>query len=47
MRVRTVGFEATVCLAASEHPTAPEPGNLVAGLAYVVADVPGLWALAD
>ncbi len=47
VRVRTVGFEATVCLAASEHPTAPEPGNLVAGLAYVVADVPGLWALAD
>lgn len=43
-RVRSAGFEATVCLAASEFPTAPEPGNVVAGSCYLVADAPQLWS---
>ncbi|QCW52087.1 hypothetical protein FE634_19730 [Nocardioides dongxiaopingii] len=43
VRVRTVGFEATVCLAASDHPVPPLPGNVVAGSCYLVADVPSLW----
>lgn len=44
-RVRTVGFEATVCLAASDHPTAPVAGDVVAGSCYLVVDVPTLWTL--
>lgn len=36
-RVRTVGFETDVCLAASEHPHAPPPGSIVAGRVYLVA----------
>ncbi|WP_258725637.1 hypothetical protein [Cellulomonas sp. NS3] len=36
-RVRTVGFEADVCLAAAEHPDAPPPGSVVAGRVYLVA----------
>ncbi|MBO0901928.1 hypothetical protein J1G42_15185 [Cellulomonas sp. zg-ZUI222] len=35
-RVRTVGFEADVCLAASEHPQAPAPGAVLAGVVYLV-----------
>jgi len=35
-RVRTAGFEADVCLAASEHPRAPAPGAVVAGVVYLV-----------
>lgn len=44
-RVRTAGFDATVCLAASAHPTAPDPGNVVAGSCYLVVDVPTLWTV--
>ena len=44
-RVRTAGFEATVCLAASEHTTAPSPGNVIAGACYLVVDAPRLWAI--
>lgn len=42
-RIRTVGFTATVCLDAHDHPTAPAPGNVVAGICYLVVDVPTLW----
>lgn len=43
VRVRTVGFTATMCLDAAEHPTLPEPGNVIAGTCYLVLDVPTLW----
>lgn len=43
VHVRTAGFTATVCLDAAEHPTAPEPGSIVAGTCYLVLDVPTLW----
>lgn len=43
VRVRTVGFTATVCLSSAEHPIAPEPGNVIAGTCYLVLDVPTLW----
>lgn len=36
-RVRTVGFELDVCLAASEHRQVPPPGAVVAGMVYLVA----------
>lgn len=39
VRVRTVGMEVDVCLAADDHPAAPEPGAVLAGTVYVVADV--------
>ena len=39
VRVRTVGMEVDVCLAAADHPNAPEPGAVVAGTVYLVADV--------
>ncbi len=43
--VRTVGFEADLCLAGSEHPSLPEPGNIISGTVYLTAalDAPGLW----
>ena len=42
-RIRTVGFTATVCLDADEHPVGPEPGAIIAGTGYLVVDVPTLW----
>lgn len=45
LRVRTVGFEATVCLPGSAHPVVPEPGNVVAGSCYLVVDAPSLWTV--
>lgn len=45
VRVRTVGFEATVCLAAPDGDDTPQPGNVVAGACYLVADVPTLWTI--
>ena len=45
VRVATVGFEATVCLAGAEHADLPAPGNIVAGSCYLVVDVPTLWTL--
>jgi hypothetical protein len=44
-RVRTVGFEATVCLSGAEHPVAPAPGSVVAGTCYLVVDIPTLWSV--
>ncbi|MGA8845432.1 MAG: hypothetical protein WB471_02335, partial [Nocardioides sp.] len=35
--------ELTLCLATADHPTAPELGNVVAGVCYLVLDVPDLW----
>ncbi|AEE47538.1 hypothetical protein [Cellulomonas fimi] len=40
-RVRTIGFEVDVCLAASEHPEPPSPGAVVAGMVYLVAALDG------
>lgn len=42
-RVRTAGFEATVCLAGDTD--APVVGGLVAGSCYLVVDAPTLWVL--
>jgi hypothetical protein len=39
VRVRCLGMELDVCLAADDHPSAPEPGGVVAGTVYLVADV--------
>jgi hypothetical protein len=39
VRVRCLGMELDVCLAAVEHPAPPEPGGVVAGTVYLVADV--------
>jgi hypothetical protein len=44
-RVRSAGFEATVCLPGSASPTAPAPGNVVAGSAYLVLETPTLWTV--
>jgi hypothetical protein len=35
--VRSVGFEADLCLADAEHPVTPEPGNIVSGTVFLVA----------
>lgn len=37
--VRTVGFEADLCLAGSEHPSVPAPGNIISGTVFLVATV--------
>lgn len=37
--VRSVGFEADLCLADTEHPVTPEPGNIVSGTVFLVAIV--------
>jgi hypothetical protein len=39
VRVRTIGMEVDVCLAAADHPDAPEVGGVLAGTVYLVADV--------
>lgn len=39
VRLRTVGMEVDLCLAAADHPRAPEVGNVVGGLVYLVADL--------
>lgn len=38
-RVRTTGFELDVCLAASDHPTVPTPGQTIAGTVFLVASL--------
>lgn len=38
--VRTVGMQVTLCLAASEHPQRPRPGEIVSGIVYLVAALP-------
>ena len=35
-------IELTVCLSGTEHPSAPEPGQVVAGTGYLVASIPEL-----
>jgi hypothetical protein len=44
--VRTVGFEADLCLAGTEHPATPEPDNIISGTVFLVAtiDAPALAA---
>lgn len=37
--VRTVGFEADLCLAGSEHPGVPAPGNIVSGTVFLSASI--------
>ena len=37
--VRTVGFEADVCLATTEHTVAPSPGNIVSGTVFLTATI--------
>ncbi|MDQ1493993.1 MAG: hypothetical protein QOG69_476, partial [Actinomycetota bacterium] len=37
--VRTVGFEAAVCLARTEHAVAPHAGNVVSGTVFLTATV--------
>lgn len=44
-RLRTVGFEVTVCLAAGEDVAPPTVGGIVAGSCYLVGDVPTLWVV--
>ena len=41
-RVRCAGFEADVCLPAGAETTAPAPGSVVAGTAFLVASLPDL-----
>jgi len=41
-RVRTAGFEADLCLAASEHPEPPPSGAVVAGTVYLVVALESL-----
>jgi hypothetical protein len=43
-RVQTVGFEATVCLDATDHPTVPQPGQVIPGTVYLVASLDSLTA---
>jgi hypothetical protein len=43
VRISTVGGTMTLCLAADDHPEPPQPGSIVAGVCYLVLDVPGLW----
>ena len=37
--VRTAGFEADLCLAASEHPDIPVPGNIISGTVFLSAAI--------
>lgn len=37
--VRSVGFEADVCLSDAEHPITPAPGNIVSGTVFLVATI--------
>lgn len=39
VRLRCLGMELDVCLASADHPSPPEPGGVVAGTVYLVADV--------
>jgi hypothetical protein len=40
--VKTIGFEADLCLSDTEHPVTPQPGNIVSGTVYLVATVDGV-----
>lgn len=37
--VRTTGFEADLCLAYSEHPDLPAPGDIISGTVYLSATI--------
>jgi hypothetical protein len=37
--VRTVGFEADLCLADTEHPAVPEPGAIISGTVFLTAAI--------
>jgi hypothetical protein len=37
--VRTAGFQADLCLAASEHPDLPAPGSIISGTVYLSAAI--------
>jgi hypothetical protein len=41
-RVRTVGFEATVCAPGEQFPVDPLPGNILGGWVYMVGSLPKL-----
>lgn len=43
-RVRTVGFEVDLCLAAADADELPQPGNIIGGTVFLVASVPALVA---
>ncbi|GIF97938.1 hypothetical protein [Catellatospora citrea] len=45
-RVRTVGFEVDLCLAATDAAELPRPGNVIGGTVFLVASVPALAAAA-
>lgn len=38
-RIRTVGFEADICLSSAEHPRVPEPGSVLSGYVYLVGRI--------
>ena len=46
-RVRSVLGELDVCVPVTEQPEMPVPGNVVAGLVYLVASIDELWAGVD
>lgn len=37
--VRTFGFQAALCLADTEHPATPEPGNIISGTVFLTASL--------
>ncbi len=43
VRLRTVCGEIALCLAATDHPDAPEVDTVISGICYLVLDVPDLW----
>lgn len=43
VQVTCTGMDLVLCLAASDHPAPPEPGNIVSGITYLSASVPSLW----
>jgi hypothetical protein len=40
--VRTVGFEANLCVPAGDLPDTPRPGNVIGGTVFLVASMPAL-----
>jgi hypothetical protein len=43
VRLSSLGMELDLCLAATDHPTPPTPGNIVHGTVYLVASLEELW----
>ena len=46
-RVRSVVGELDVCVPVTNQPETPVPGNVVAGLVYLVASIDELWTGVD